>query len=217
MKAQSFVVERGTKVNAALVAALQDASTLIINPKNTRAHNARSLEIVRRSLERFGFQSPIVYDAETRIVIAGNGRLQAARDGLGWAFVPAVPFAGTRAQIEAFAVVDNRSAELSEWDWGNVAAIAETIRGGGFDFDELGFLDHEISMPLSADWTPDAPDGEAQESSTGGGAFSIKFAVGEQSDIVRAAIGLRRTNDKQTDAEVLVNLCRRVASEERGE
>ena len=67
------------------------------------------------SLGRFGQRKPIVVRADG-IVVAGNGTLEAARD-LGWVELAVTEVDGlSEADVRAFALADNRTAELSEWD-----------------------------------------------------------------------------------------------------
>src|SRR5438874_8509523 len=89
-------------------------SSLHLDPANARRHPARNLDAIKASLARFGQQKPIVVDA-AGICRAGNGTLAAAR-ALGWATIRAVrtPLAG--AEAAAYAIADNRTAELAEWD-----------------------------------------------------------------------------------------------------
>lgn len=94
------------------------------DPKNARSHDARSVAAIQRSLEQFGQQKPVVA-LRDGTVIAGNGTLRAAR-ALGWSRLAVVRTDLDGARATAFAVADNRSAELSEW---NVPNLADALRG----------------------------------------------------------------------------------------
>ena len=89
------------------------------DPQNARKRTPENLAAIRASLETFGFQRPILAyrfaAKEKPTVISGNGALQAATE-LGWDRVPVLLFDGTRDQARAYAIADNRTAELSEWD-----------------------------------------------------------------------------------------------------
>jgi DNA modification methylase len=106
-------------------------------------HYTRILEAIKASLLAFGQQKPIVIDAANK-VIAGNGTVAAAR-ALGWSTIAAVRTSLHGAEAIAFAIADNRSAELAEWD---DAALAATMAGlqNDPDIDHLaaGFTDTEI-------------------------------------------------------------------------
>ena len=83
------------------------------DPGNARKHGERNQASIKASLEDFGQQKPVVCLADGT-VIAGNGVLAAARE-LGWAELAAVTFTDDDvAAIRAFAVADNRTAELAE-------------------------------------------------------------------------------------------------------
>ena len=84
------------------------------DPANTRKHNERNLESIVASLKRFGQQKPIVINNEN-IVIAGNGTLEAAV-ALGWPDIEAVKTGLKGSEATAYAIADNRTAELAEWD-----------------------------------------------------------------------------------------------------
>ena len=89
-------------------------SKLKLDPQNARVHSIRNLEAIMKSLERFGQQKPIVVDKEN-FVRAGNGTLQAA-EKLGWKHVFAQRSELSADEIAAYAISDNRTAELAEWD-----------------------------------------------------------------------------------------------------
>lgn len=111
------------------------ASQLKTDPANLRRHPVRNLEAIKASLKRFGFQKPIVIDAND-VVIAGNGTLKAALE-LGIKQVPCVRSLLTGAERVAYAIADNRAAELAEWD---NAALLETLQAmNPDDIDALGF------------------------------------------------------------------------------
>ena len=109
---------------------------------NARRHGERDLQTLAGSLEKYGQQKPIVVLADGK-VIAGNGTLEAARS-LGWTHLACVTFDNEdEALASAFAIVDNRTAELSEWD----AAVLSSVISGldGFDIASLGFTDDELA------------------------------------------------------------------------
>src|SRR5246127_2876450 len=65
---------------------------LIPDPRNARTHSKRQIDQIRASIEAFGFTNPILADPEGHI-IAGHGRLQAAR-AMGFAEVPTITLSG---------------------------------------------------------------------------------------------------------------------------
>jgi ParB-like chromosome segregation protein Spo0J len=89
---------------------------LELDPNNARRHNARNIEVIANSLKTFGQRKPLVVTRDN-IVVAGNGTLEAAKS-LGWQeiSIARVPEDWSHEQVVAYALADNRSAELAEWD-----------------------------------------------------------------------------------------------------
>ncbi len=88
---------------------------LTLDSANARKHGGPNLEAIKGSLATYGQRKPIVARRGTGTVIAGNGTLEAAR-ALGWTHL-AVVFTDDDALTAAgFAIADNRTAELAEWD-----------------------------------------------------------------------------------------------------
>lgn len=84
------------------------------DPANVRVHPEWNIEAIRASLQRFGQQRPILVSPRG-VVIAGNGTLAAAKS-LGWATVKVQRTSLDGAEATAYAIADNRTAELAEWD-----------------------------------------------------------------------------------------------------
>ena len=124
--------------------------SLRLDSKNARKHDGRNLKTIEDSLKRFGQRKPIVVSADG-VVIAGNGTLQAAT-ALGWTdiSVARVPSDWTADQIKAYALVDNRSAELAEWD---ADVLAEQL----IELDDMGWDIAELGFDLPADEEPGEP------------------------------------------------------------
>jgi ParB-like chromosome segregation protein Spo0J len=93
----------------------QPIDVLRPDPGNARKHSKKQIGQIARSIKTFGFVVPILLDADLR-VIAGHGRLLAARR-LAMPVVPTVSVAHlSRAQAQAFAIADNRLTEIASWD-----------------------------------------------------------------------------------------------------
>lgn len=101
---------------------LLSISDLIPDPKNARHHPAENLGAICTSLQAFGQQKPIIVDGENKVV-AGNGTLSAAIS-LGFEKIWAIKTALTGHAALAYAIADNRTGELSEWDY---QALALTL------------------------------------------------------------------------------------------
>ena len=128
--------------------------TLVPDPKNARDHDERNLDTIRASLVRFGQRQPIVVQRQGMRVRAGNGRLKVARQ-LGWDFIAAVVVDESDAEAAAYAIVDNRSAELASWNLENVAeTLAELqIDLPSFDIEDLGWNETELAgLEMASAW-----------------------------------------------------------------
>ena len=144
---------------------------LIKDPDNARSHGERNIQAIEQSLAAFGQQKPIVINKEDTI-IAGNGTLQAARQ-IGWETIQVVRTELPEHEQRAFAIADNRSAEMATWDEEVLAKTIEQLAGIdqvipkqlGFDDSEIERLmkrleeEEELEAP---DWAnTDSEDSEA--------------------------------------------------------
>lgn len=106
--------------------------SLTFDPANVRKHDEKNLAAIKASLNRFGQQKPIVVDA-SGVVRAGNGTLAAAK-ALGWKEIRIVRSSLAGSEATAYAIADNRTAELAEWD---DDALAQTLAALQIEDDEL--------------------------------------------------------------------------------
>jgi len=111
---------------------------LDLDPKNARKHDEKNLKAIADSLEQFGQRKPIVVWGRT--VVAGNGTMAAARS-LGWKEITIVrvPDDWSSDQVKAYALADNRSAELAAWDEQVLASQLLELQEAEFDIELLGF------------------------------------------------------------------------------
>jgi DNA modification methylase len=91
-----------------------------------RKHSRRNLDAIKASLRKFGQQKPIVVDAKG-IVLAGNGTLTAAQE-LGWTEIQIVRTELVGVEATAFAIADNRTAELAEWEEDKLSQVLQSIK-----------------------------------------------------------------------------------------
>ncbi|MHA1572440.1 MAG: DNA methylase, partial [Alphaproteobacteria bacterium] len=121
---------------------------LVNDPANVRKHSGKNLDAIKGSLARFGQQKPIVVGPDG-VVVAGNGTLEAAK-ALGWKKIDAVKTGLKGSDRTAFAIADNRTSELAEWD---DAALAEQLSALAIDDEELlaaaGFDEAELERLVS--------------------------------------------------------------------
>lgn len=109
---------------------------------NPKTHPPEQVEKIARSIEEFGFLVPILIDADNSI-IAGHGRLMAARK-LGLDEIPTIRVDHlTEAQIRAYRIADNRLTE-SSWDMELLESEIVTLQDMDFDLDLTGFDDIEL-------------------------------------------------------------------------
>jgi len=122
---------------------------LLQDPENSRKHDERNLQAIRESLEAFGQQKPIVIDQEGKVV-AGNGTLEAARQ-LGWEEIQAVVTLLEGPKQTAFAIADNRTAELAAWDDVQLAqSLVALENDDNIDAAITGFDPKEIDKMVEA-------------------------------------------------------------------
>ncbi len=100
--------------------------TLVLDPANARLHDDKNLAAIQASLSRFGQRLPLVVQKQGLVIRAGNGRVVAAR-ALGWTHIAAVVVDESEVEAVAFAIADNRSAELASWDDACLARLLKSL------------------------------------------------------------------------------------------
>jgi DNA modification methylase len=130
------------------------------DPANPRLHSKKQIRQIANSIEAFGFNVPVLVDAELN-VIAGHGRLLACRE-LGWSEVPTLCLDHlTPAQARAFMIADNRLAEIATWDDRLLAQQLKDLSLLGLDFslEVTGFEVAEIDLRIAS--LDDMPEQDA--------------------------------------------------------
>ena len=124
---------------------------------NARTHSQEQLTKLRSSLREFGFINPVIIDREFN-VIAGHGRIAAAKEE-GIVEVPCV-FADflTEAQKKAYILADNRMALDAGWDEELLRIEIESLQGADFDVSLTGFGEDEIADLFAGDGEKDVKD-----------------------------------------------------------
>ena len=106
--------------------------------RNARTHSDEQVAQIAASIVEFGFTNPILVGSDG-VIVAGHGRLAAARK-LGLTAVPVVVLDHlTATQRRALVIADNRIAENADWDEALLRAELEALQGEGFDLDLTGF------------------------------------------------------------------------------
>ena len=173
---------------------------LKLDPKNLRIHDARNVDAVAESLDRFGQQKPIVVTADGTVV-AGNATVLAAKK-LNWTTVRAVRTELTAADLKAYAIADNRTGELAGWNFEQLADLLAQLEQDGQDLDALGWADYEREPIMSAAF-PKPGDGQpANAPSTG---KVVKFAADMWELVAESVVVMR--SDPDTDSDRPVAAC----------
>jgi DNA modification methylase len=110
--------------------------------ENNPRLNDYAVDAVAESIRSFGFNVPILCDQKMTI-IAGHTRWKAAQK-LGLEKIPVILVEMTDAKRRAFAVADNKTAEIADWDFPKLREVLEELRSEDIDIKSLGFSDEEI-------------------------------------------------------------------------
>ena len=122
------------KIHASLKALVMPIDAVKPDERNARKHGERNIESIKDSLQRFGQRQPIVANSKSKVVVAGNARLLAARE-MGWQRIAVLLVNESQKESRAFGLADNRTAELAQWDDAQLAEL-------------LGELDREDQLSL---------------------------------------------------------------------
>lgn len=123
---------------------LVDINKLIPYVNNARTHNAQQINKLRSSLREFGFINPVIIDRNFN-VIAGHGRIMAAKEeGISKAPCVFVDYL-TEAQKKAYIIADNRMAMDAGWDEELLKVEIEALQAEDFDLSLTGFDESELS------------------------------------------------------------------------
>jgi DNA modification methylase len=144
----------------------RSVSTLIPYARNSRTHSDEQIAQIAASIKEFGWTNPILIDGDNGI-IAGHGRLSAARK-LGHEEVPVIELKDlTETQRKAYIIADNRLALNAGWDNEMLTIELNDLLADNFALDILGFDPKELAALLEPevvegltdeDAVPDIPD-----------------------------------------------------------
>jgi DNA modification methylase len=145
---------------ATLKISYKDPRQLKRRPRNPRTHTAKQIKQIAASIKEFGFISPVLIDGSDGI-IAGHGRVEAAKL-IGMSDVPTVRVDHlSPAQIRAYVIADNKLAENAGWDRELLSLeLQELSVELNFDVTVTGFETAEIDLLISElkDEAPDEAD-----------------------------------------------------------
>jgi DNA modification methylase len=127
---------------------LKSVDELIPYNKNARTHSESQVSQIAASIIEFGFTNPVLIDGEKGI-IAGHGRLMAAKK-LGLKEVPVVVLDHlSETQKKAYIIADNKLAENAGWDEEILASELADLKDENFNLDLIGFEDQELEKIFS--------------------------------------------------------------------
>jgi len=132
------------------------------DPQNARQHDDKNLKAIMGSLKEFGQRKPIVI-TEAGVIVAGNGTVEAAKR-LGWLDIEVVkvPNDWTPDKVKAFAIADNRTAELANWNQEVLTSQLLELEAEGWELAEFGFEAFELpdeDKPIIEDEIPESAPG----------------------------------------------------------
>ena len=129
---------------------MRSVEGLTANPHNSRKHPPAQIKQIRASMREFGFTIPLLVD-EADILIAGHGRLEAAKaEGMG--AVPVLVARGwSDAQKRAYIIADNKLTLNGSWDDEKLTAELAALNEADFNLELTGFDDAELAKLLHVD------------------------------------------------------------------
>jgi hypothetical protein len=151
MKSNHFAARASARRGEPLKVIYRPIEEVKLDPANPRLHSKKQIRQIANSIETFGFNVPVLVDAELN-VIAGHGRLLACRE-LGWSEVPTLCLDHlTPAQARAYMIADNRLTEIATWDDRLLAQQLKDLSLLGLDFslEVTGFEMGEIDLRIAS-------------------------------------------------------------------
>ncbi|MFB0524257.1 MAG: ParB N-terminal domain-containing protein [Phycisphaerae bacterium] len=109
--------------------------------------NDEAVDAVAKSIESFGFNVPILCDQRLTI-IAGHTRWKAA-EKIGMKSVPVIVLEISETQRKAFAVADNKTAEIADWDYQKLRKVLEELKSKKVNLPSLGYCQAELQALLT--------------------------------------------------------------------
>lgn len=147
------------KIHEALLPLAVEIDSVIPDPQNARIHPELNLKAIKNSLDNYGQRKPIVCRLEDRVIEAGNGMWQEAKE-LGWTHIAAVFCQDDPDMATGFALMDNQSNMLSHWDLPVLKDQLERLDTGAFEMEVItGFSHAELEM-LMTQFNPGSGGGD---------------------------------------------------------
>jgi hypothetical protein len=112
-------------------------------PYNPRVHPEKAIERLAKSIENFGIRKPIVVQKSTNTIIAGHATVTACKK-LGYKTIPVAFYDCDDVTAKAYNIADNRTAELTDWDFPGLKDLVVEIDTGAIDIELTGFTRIEL-------------------------------------------------------------------------
>jgi DNA modification methylase len=139
---------------------IKKVAELIPYVNNSRTHSDEQVAQIAASIKEFGWTNPILVD-ETNSIIAGHGRLMAARK-LGMDTIPTIEVKNlTETQKKALVIADNKLALNAGWDNDLLKLELQNLQDLGFDMDIIGFSVDELNALLEPEQIEGLTDEDA--------------------------------------------------------
>ena len=191
---------------------VEKPTTLVLDPNNANLHNAENLDTIGKSLNAFGFRkNAIAVQEGSRIVYAGNGIVQwCIENGLNAVPVLWIPESMSEAEAKAFALADNQSAKLADWDFQQMEQTLSEIAADfnpadlGFDPDEIADAFEQIETVESVVVNTRANPKDKDKSETTSGLVKLLFVPSELGVVEKA---IREAN-QPSRGEALTLICK---------
>lgn len=151
------------KTDLKMEVVMKPIEDLVAYNRNARQHSLVQIVCLKESIAQFGFTNPVLIHFSGRI-IAGHGRVEAAKQ-LGFKQIPCIVMHDmTDAQVKAYTIADNQLPTMATWDYDILAAEIDELREEGFDMSKLGFTQEELDELIgSPDEDPEIPDEEEEK------------------------------------------------------
>ena len=170
--------------------------SLILDTGNPRKHSRRSIDEIKKSLEHFGQQKPIL--VSNNIIISGNGTYQAAKE-LGWPEILVTDTNLPPDALKAYSVTDNRSGELSKWNFDETQKVYQALKVEGFDAKVTALDPDRMLSKSSSEKEPKEPDPDKPQ-------MVVLSVTEEQEEKITAAIS-ELSSEGSSDGAALAEIC----------
>lgn len=129
-------------------------------PGNARIHDERQIAALMAAISEFGFRVPVLTNEES-VILAGHGRVEAAKRLL-MTTVPTIMMSGlSKAQQRAYVLADNKLGQMSKWDKDTLRNEIKLLIDDNFHIEATGFTTAETDIII--DGTPEAEDSDPDE------------------------------------------------------